>query len=331
MIGAVGAVARVALPMATIALELLVARSPSLRDGWPVGLLSASTYAMALVLVAFGLRGRQHRGPQPARGLSPTFQASLSRANSLLAIAVVPLLYPISRSTTVGIGSQAHRVHYPWMPLWLVSLMTLASLLVWLHADRKPDTRHRPLALEAGTLTWLVGPALLYLVVASLPGALGAFQAFDDAHFLAGPQLVFQHGLFPWRDTYLLHGVLADLFDGKIGMMVFGNTRWGANAGLDLIVGPVNWLVLYCFAAYFCRKNRLFLVGLAIAIACGLIQGQFHAVLAAADIPCHLRCGSPAAHVASLLAVYVHPGHRSGRVTGAGLVRTVPADNARRL
>ncbi len=76
------------------------------------------------------------------------------------------------------------------------------------------------------------------------------------------------------RTSTCFHGLLADLFDGKIGMILFGNTRWGANAGLSLLVDPANWIVLYCFAAYFCRKNRLLLVGLTVAIACGLVQGN---------------------------------------------------------
>jgi len=274
VIGTIWATARIALPMATIVLELVVARSPNLPHGRPFELLAAFTYAIAVVILALGFRAIAHRGARSNRTSDSTFRVSLARANSLLAIAVVPLLYLISRSTTVGIGSQAHLIHYPWLPLWLVGLLTFACLLVWIISDRKPKDRDDRLAVEPGTLTWVVGPVLLFLVVASFPGALGAFRGFDDSHFLAGPQLVFQHGLFPWRDIYLLHGLLADLFDGKIGMVVFGNTRWGANAGLSLIVGPINWLALYFFAAYFCRRNRLILVGLAVAIACGLIQGN---------------------------------------------------------
>ena len=272
LIGTIWAVARIAVPVATIVIELVSARSPNLPHGWSIGLLAACTYTFVVVLLALGFRANRHRGANSGRANESTFRNSLSRANSLLAIVVVPLLYPVSRSTTVGIGSQDHLVHHPWLPLWLVGILTLTTLIVWFHRDRKPSDDL--LGLEAGMLTWVVGPVLLFLLVASFPGALGAFQAFDDAHFLAGPQLVFQHGLFPWRDIYLLHGLFADLFDGQIGMALFGNTRWGANAGLALIVDPANWIVLYFFAAYVCRKNRLLLVGLTVAIACGLVQGS---------------------------------------------------------
>jgi hypothetical protein len=274
LIGAIWAVTRMALPTATIVIEFAIARSPSLPHGQSVELLAGCTYVVGVLLLALGFRAIHHQGAHSDRAIGSTFRVFLSRANSLLAIVVVPLLYPISRSTTVGIGSQAHLVHYPWLPLWLVGLLTFGCLLVWFRGDRKSKTADDRMELEAGTLTWVVGPVLLFSLVASLPGALGAFQAFDDAHFLAGPQLVFQHGLFPWRDIYLLHGLLADLFDGKIGMILFGNTRWGANAGLTLLVDPANWIVLYLFAAYFCRKNRLLLVGLTVAMACGLVQGN---------------------------------------------------------
>jgi hypothetical protein len=274
LIGAIWAAARIGLPMTTIVIELVIARSPSLPHGRAFQAGAAGTYVVVVALLALGFRAIDRRGAHADRAIAPAFPLSLARANSLAAIVVVPLLYLISRSTTVGIGSEARLVHYPWLPLWLVGLLTLAALLVWFRRDRRSETPDDLLGLEAGMLTWVVGPVLLFLVVAAFPGALGPFQAFDDAHFLAGPQLVFQHGLFPWKDIYLLHGLLADLLDGKIGMILFGNTRWGANAGLSLLVNPANWIVLYLFAAYFCRKNRLLLVGLTVAMACGLVQGN---------------------------------------------------------
>ena len=123
-------------------------------------------------------------------------------------------------------------------------------------------------------LTWVVGPVLLLLVLASLPAALGGFGGFDDAQFLATPQLIFHHGLLPWRDIYTFHGILSDVVDGWIGMVVFGNTRWGETAGTTIFVNPTYLIVLYAFVAYFCRKNRLILVGFSIAIATGLLPAD---------------------------------------------------------
>ena len=272
--------ARIVLPVVTVLIELAVIQSPNHPTSSVIELLAAAVYLAAVLLFTLGFRfftpgsGLAHADKaNPQRTGSSTVRTSLARANSLVAIAVVPLLYFVSRSTSVGVGSRSHLVHYPWLPWWLVTLLTLLCLFLWLWRDLRatgPDASH---GLEAGILTWAVGPVLLFLVVAVFPGAFGTFGGFDDAQFLAAPQLIFYHGLFPWRDIYVLHGLLADVFDGKIGMVLFGNTRWGANAGTTLIVYPASWIVLYGFAAYFCRRNRLLLAGLTVALACGLIQG----------------------------------------------------------
>jgi hypothetical protein len=184
----------------------------------------------------------------------------VARANSLLAIVVLPLLLVVSHGSTVFIASTQQLVRYPWLPPWVALVATVGCLIAWVRvvgrrhdADRDPD-------YEAQVLTWLVGPVALFLVMAQLSGPMARFIGYDDAQLLAAPQLVFHHGLFPFRDIYLLHGILGDVLDGAIGMVVFGNTRWGVNSGLGVIVNPLTLLAVYAFAAYFCRKNRLVLV-----------------------------------------------------------------------
>jgi hypothetical protein len=104
-----------------------------------------------------------------------------------------------------------------------------------------------------------------------LPGALGTFGAFDDAQYLAGPQMVLHQGLFPWRDVFLLHGLIEDFGSGVIGLSVFGNTRWGGAAGLNMFVAPLQWILLYYFSAFFCRRNRWVLVLVVLAASTGLL------------------------------------------------------------
>ena len=266
--------ARVGLPTVTIVLELAVIRSPSHPISHLLEGLAAILYVVAVILLTVGFRSTRARAAEAPSEADSSFWTSLGRANSLLAIVVVPLLYFVSRSTSVSLGTTAHLVHYPWLPWWRAVPVTLVCLVLWIRRDRRLRGPGNARELEVQVLTWVVTPVLLFLLVAVLPGAYGPFQGFDDAQMLAGPQLVFGHGLFPWRDVYLLHGLLADLFDGKIGMVLFGNTRWGSNAGLLLVVYPANLIVLYFFAAHFCRRNRLLLVALVVAIACRLIQGD---------------------------------------------------------
>jgi hypothetical protein len=275
LVNAIWAGARILLPMVAIVIEVSVIQSPRHSIRRPVEYLAAGLYLVAVLLLAIAFRTFHGRGARSQQPDGSTFRISIARANSLLAIVVVPLLFFVSRSTTVGVGSQAHLVHYPWLPWWLVGTVTLICLVLWLRSDLRARGSAHSVDVEARILTWVVGPVLIFLAMGNLPGAFGAFQGFDDAQFLAGPQLIFQHGFFPWRDIYLIHGLLEDVFDGKIGMVLFGNTRWGSNAGIFLLVNPVNWIVLYYFTAYFCRKNRLILVALTVAIACGLLMGLF--------------------------------------------------------
>jgi len=264
---------RLALAASAVVLELNVVRSPTQPIRWWNDALVAGCYAIAVLVASVVLRGTGGRGLHAPRSGRPTFRASLARANSLLALVTLPLLYLVSRSTAVGLGSQSRLVHYPWLPAWVAGLATAAGLGLWIRADRRTRSTAGRMDVEAGVLTWVCGPVVLFMLVAVFPGALGSYQAFDDAQHLASPQLIFQHGLFPWRDIYVLHGLIEDVFNGKIGMILFGNTRWGSNAGIRLIVYPVNVIAVYLFAAYFSRKNRLVLVGLAIVLVCGQFIG----------------------------------------------------------
>lgn len=278
-VAALWAAGRVLLPAFVVALECSAARSVHQEHLSGAGGAAGALYVV--VVAGAALAAGRHEGrraglqplePAPARqGSERRWERLLSRANSLVALVVVPLLYLVSRATNVTIQSTRRVVHYPWLPLWAVVAVTALCVALWIGVGRRPaggvDRR------EAAVLTWVVGPVLLLLALASLPGALGPFAAFDDAQFLAAPQLVFAHGLFPWKGVYLLHGILGDLLDGAVGMAVFGNSRWGSNAGLAVIVNPATWLAMYAFTAYFCRKNRVVLLGFGIAVATGFLAG----------------------------------------------------------
>ncbi len=266
--------ARVLLPAVAVGLAWSVIRTQSETTPYSEDVAAGLCYVGGTVIIATLLRWWQ-AGSGPHVRPSPRLNGwwpCVALVNGLLSIGVVPLLSLVSASTHVAIGK--HLVYYRWFPWWLAGLATVVGVALVLRSERRAPNADAIRNIEANVLTWVVGPVLLYLSYASLPGALGYFDGFDDAQFLAAPQLIVHHGLFPWRDIYLLHGLLGDFFDGQIGLDLFGNTRWGATAGFTLIVYPLNWLALYAFAAYFTRKNRLLLVGTGIAIACGLLQGN---------------------------------------------------------
>jgi hypothetical protein len=157
----------------------------------------------------------------------------------------------------VYVRSTQQIVHYPWLPLWLV-LGATAGVLGWrlrgfFSMRSAPDLQR----FERETLVWVVGPVMLWLSTASLPGSLGRFIGFDDAQGLASPDLVFHAGQFPWRSLYFIHGLLGDVLNGWVGQVVFVHSRWGSLAGISALVYPLTAVILYGFVAYFSRGRAL--------------------------------------------------------------------------
>jgi len=85
----------------------------------------------------------------------------------------VPLLYLVSHSTeVVFVGKGHHILRYPWLPWWLVAIATAISVAAWWRSARKARDSQSILELEEGPCL-VVGPILLFLSIATLPGALG--------------------------------------------------------------------------------------------------------------------------------------------------------------
>ncbi|HVA06545.1 MAG TPA: hypothetical protein VNG12_07400, partial [Acidimicrobiales bacterium] len=240
-----------------------------------ISLVDYGVGVLYVVLVVFGGLALSHSrssssdGPVDARARARGVLNATSRVNSLAGLVVVPLTYFVSRGTSVTQLPSHHVVRYSWLPLWLVCLLTLIAVLVrrrWVHAEGGARE------MEANVLVWIVGPVLLFLLVAFLPGVLGQFGGFDDAQSLASPELIFGHGLLPWRDLYLIHGILSDAFSSAVGFPAFGNSRWGGDAGTLIYAGPAYWMVGYFFVAHMSRKNPLVLAGFGAAVLAMLLQ-----------------------------------------------------------
>jgi hypothetical protein len=262
---------RLLLPALVVAIALSASSGSTLRT------MSLSDYAWGalyvLIVVIGGLAlwrstSDAPEGSDDSRSLGRSALHAVSRVNSLAALVVVPLLYFVSRGTSVTVLPSHHVVRYSWLPLWLAFLLTLIAVVVrrrWVHAKKASN-------IETNVVVWIVGPVLLFLLVAHLPDALGQFGGFDDAQSLASPELIFGHGLLPWHDLYLIHGILSDAFSGGVGFPAFGNSRWGGFAGAQIYAGPAYWIISYFFVAYMCRKNRFVLVGFGLLVLASLIQ-----------------------------------------------------------
>ncbi len=255
-----GSLVRLLVPAVAVAIEVAAASPQRLRIG-PGSLVALLGYLAIVNALAAALA--------PVRQMG--FRQGLRLVNSYAALAPLVLLTLVSRGSSVLIVSTGHLVHYSWFPVQAAAIaLVLAAGSVTFALWRGTSPRR----VEIAVVAIVAGGVLVFLCTSALPGALGAFGGFDDAQFLAGAQLTFWRGLLPWRDVYLLHGLIEDDFEGAIGMAVLSHTRWGGVAGLLLFVEPMVLVVQYLCVVYFAwrRWAAIAIVGVL------LIAGQFYSI-----------------------------------------------------
>lgn len=245
---------RVALPAFVVAIEV-TARTPHSAN------LTLSTFLPALGYVAVVLLGAVLLA---RRGES--FLERVARMNSALCLVALPLLLVVSSATNVTITTPLRVVDYPWFPWWL-ALIAAFSCATW-----RVVSGHRAVparGMERSALGAIVGSVFVFLATAALPSALNVFEGFDDGTNQSGAQLVFYHGLAPWRGVYLTHGLLEDAIDALPGFVTFSHTVWGVAAGIGIFTYPVGAVTVYLFALYFARRRGIAPAICAIALAAG--------------------------------------------------------------
>ena len=261
---ALGMAARLLLP----ALVVVVAASArSTSDHQKIthhGLLPGLAYLVGVLVLAVAI-ARLRTRPSPLRWAQ--VRSAIAAVNGIGgAMASVFGLWFVSRHSVVVVLNDNSAHHWPWLPAWLAGLGMLiiaAWGLLRLRSGRPPA------AVEKRLLAVVGGAAAIFLVTSRIPGQLGAFQGYDDAMDLVGAHLLSQ-GYFPWRDIMLIHGPWTDALRATIAFSVFGNTRWGGDAGGTVLLGPLCWVVVYLFATWFSRRNRWFLVGLVLLVLSGI-------------------------------------------------------------
>ncbi len=213
-------VVRVGLVALVVGIESNIARSPHETVVTTFAFAIAALYVVAVGLGALGL-GRSRRAASPKRfdadvqsghhRFSPAVARDVSVVNAFASVVVIPLLVLVSSSTTVTVARNGRVTHYPWFPAWLGATVTVVVLLLLIRAMRHAghDVARRQ-GLERRALLMVVVPIFLFVVTGSLQPAQRQFLAFDDAQGMVGAKLSFWHGLWPWRDVFLLHGFFAD-------------------------------------------------------------------------------------------------------------------------
>jgi hypothetical protein len=237
--------ARVGLVGAVIGLETGIVIN-SLRSGMALGFVC---YALAAAAASV-LLGRRLRGW--------SLEARLAAVNSFGAVLTFGGLIAVSLITKVVVLSDGSVNHYRWLPLWLGLPVVIAIAAAVASALRRPASEARAFQVERRMLLLVAAPALLYLMLAQVPGELGYVDYFHGGEQIEGSYLV-EHGFFPWRDVALTHGLFQDVIY-SFGRGVFGNSIWGHLAGVSMIMKPLYLISVLFLLVYLVGRNRLFLL-----------------------------------------------------------------------
>jgi hypothetical protein len=252
-------------PIATAAFVVLasaVGSNARFREVSWAAVASGCVYVLVVVSVAALLAAlRRRRAGEGARKLG----AFVSMVNAV-AIPVVAFggLWFVSHRTAVVLPSGAMQ-RSTWLPWWLAGIGILAT---WLWLSRQRRLGRAATITEQRLRVVLIGSALIYVLIAVIPAQLGYLSGFDDSQGLTGAFLL-QHGYFPWRDFQFIHGFFPDVVESLLGFHVFGETAWGSNAGIDLILTPAAWVGVYLLGVWGARRGTLVVVGSLLLAASG--------------------------------------------------------------
>jgi len=237
----VAALARIAFVGAVLGLEVGVASDHL----WLSIVLVAIGY---LVIVGLGsaILGRLLSAPS-------TWKLRLATLNALGASLTVGALTLVSAQTGVRVLSSGAVHHYPWFPAWLAVPLT-AALFGWVLASLRCADPAGVARIERRMVLLIAAPIGLFVLVAHLPGDLGQINLFEEGQSVT-EAMVLGHGLLPWRDVVLTHGLLGDVAPAAAGWGIFGSSYWGATAGGSVIFFPLTIVATYSLLAYLIGRS----------------------------------------------------------------------------
>jgi len=244
-------------------LEAAIGRGDQGTSFW----LTCGSVAIAYSAVASGLAVAGSR----VTGGNHSLLVALARVNTASAPFAIAGLLVVSRATSVMVSSDHVVHHYPWLPGWLAIGCTVAleALLIILLA--RAQSHNDTWRIERRAILTISGSVFVFLLVSLVPGALGTIDIFHEGESLAGARLGLAEGFFPWRDLLVIHGLLQDQWSPVAGQLIFGDSRWGAEAGRTLLLSPLWFVFLYLFAALMFERRWPIVVASALLVIAGLM------------------------------------------------------------
>lgn len=237
--GRATAAAQVVLSSALVALAVSTVSASAGSHVDLGGCLAAVAYAGSVVAL----------GALLARRAAQDVSAAVTTVNGIVSGLLAPFAVWLFAHASAVEVDRAGRDHWRWLPWWcpLVVVGLLCLHLAWAH--RRGGSLAR---LGSRAVTALVVPAVLFLLVARMPGQVVHIEGFDDMQSVTGADLL-GHGFFPWRDFIFIHGVFEDALKSVVGFHLFEHSLWGSQAGSGVVWIPLGWIGLYALGAWSAR------------------------------------------------------------------------------
>jgi hypothetical protein len=241
-------IGRVAVVAVAVGLELgLTARRA--ESGWPRFLFGSLGYLAVALLAGVLLCALRERSDR--RRI--TLAQGVAVVNLVGTAAVLVGAAAATQVTSVLVTPTGTLKSFPWLPVPLVALP--AAVILWrdvVHLLRYETTRVR--ARERRRLVFLVAPIIVFLLQSRLPGTIVPPEVFHDGEQLSGAYLL-EHGWIPFRDFFVVHGLLNDSLEPALSMRLLEHSYWGSIAGEALVVTPLYWVSLYLLCAMLVQRS----------------------------------------------------------------------------
>jgi hypothetical protein len=187
--------------------------------------------------------------------------------NAIGVFALLPLWARAAARAGVTVTSTGVTDHYPLFPIQVALVALAVGVAFFARAYRRGSGDRSD--LDRPLVRYVAVPLAIYVGLAFVPGDLGPMDAFGEGEYLgAGARIL--NGALPWRDLWLIHGLLDDGLKSLVGFGIFGFSRWGATAGITAVLTPAYFVTSYLFAAYFLRARWALVASAAIAFGCSI-------------------------------------------------------------
>ena len=256
-----GVAARLAIPGAVLGLAgAVLADAAGRRAVAAYAALGAATYA-AVVLVAALVLHRLRR--------SPPYLHRVSEVNALLVPVTLLAVAAVSARVAIEVADTGTVDHHPFLP-WPAAALGAAvatGVVAWRLRRAASDLEARR-RLERDTVALVAGSVLVFLTTSRVIGALSNFDAYHEGESLVTTTSL-RNGAFPWRDILFIHGPLQDGLATLVGFNLFEDSRWGASAGMYLVVAPLCFVALWVLLTRLVGDNWVLLAGYVAVVAAG--------------------------------------------------------------